>query len=107
MKAFPACVYFTLFCSVSDDIGTELVSLELLSARNVSNFVPRLGDNKGLLPVKLKLSGKDGLPAAAAIQVRSYAAVSNAWSKVPAHTRYVEQDSLLCCAVGSVLGVRC
>jgi hypothetical protein len=57
-------------CSVSDDIGVPLASLQLLSERNVPAFVPRLSVNKGMLPVKLKLSGTDGLPGSAAIQVR-------------------------------------
>ena len=56
-------------CSVSDDIGTNLTQLRPLSEAVVSAFVPRLGDNKGLLPVRLKLTGPGGMPGAAAIQV--------------------------------------
>ena len=54
---------------MSDDIGVELMQLTLLNDSVVPAFVPRLGDNKGLLPVWLKLSGPDDMPAAAAIQV--------------------------------------
>jgi len=74
--------------SVSDDIGVNLTSLKLLSEPVVPAFVPRLGDNKGLLPVRLRLSGPDYLPGAAAIQARAcacfFAAVqfSEVWQNV-------------------------
>lgn len=61
-----------MYRSVSDDIGVNLTRLVLLSDSNISSFVPRLSENKGLLPVLLRLSGKDDLPGAAAIQVRRY-----------------------------------
>jgi hypothetical protein len=57
------------FCSISDDIGVDLVKLSMLSAAVVPAFVPRLGDNKGMLPVRLKLTGAGGLPGSADIQV--------------------------------------
>lgn len=56
-------------CSISDDVGVNLTKLVLLSPQHVPAFAPRLGNNKGMLPVRLKLSGKSGLPGAAAIQV--------------------------------------
>lgn len=65
----PRCCFHLLFCSISDDIGVNLTKLELVSAQNVPAFVPRLSVNKGLLPVRLKLSGEDSLPGSAAIQV--------------------------------------
>lgn len=55
---------------ISDDIGVNITRLQLLSDAHVRNFVPRLGENKGLLPVRLRLSGPDNIPAAAFIQVR-------------------------------------
>jgi hypothetical protein len=55
--------------SISDDIGVDLVKLSMLSATVVPAFVPRLGDNKGMLPVRLKLTGARGLPGSADIQV--------------------------------------
>jgi hypothetical protein len=58
-------------CRVSDDIGVPLKRLLLLSERNISSFVPRLSVNKGMLPVRLKLTGTDDLPGSAAIQVSS------------------------------------
>jgi hypothetical protein len=63
--------------SVSDDIGVHLTRLVMLSERNISSFVPRLSENKGLLPVLLRLSGKDDLPGAAAIQVRTCSRSAN------------------------------
>lgn len=59
----------TASCSISDDIGVDLVDLSLLSEAVVPAFVPRLGDNKGMLPVRLKLTGVGGLPGSADIQV--------------------------------------
>jgi hypothetical protein len=47
------------------------VELKLLSAPVVPAFVPLLDDNKGLLPVRLKLTGAGGLPGSADIQVGS------------------------------------
>jgi hypothetical protein len=64
-------VFFVTSCRVSDDIGVPLKRLQLLSERNISSFVPRLSVNKGMLPVRLKLTGTDDLPGSAAIQVSS------------------------------------
>lgn len=58
---------------VSDDIGVNLTSLTPLTNAVVRDFVPRLGANKGLLRVRLRLNGPDGLPGAAAIQVGDHA----------------------------------
>jgi hypothetical protein len=58
-------------CSISDDIGVDLVNLSMLSEAVIPAFVPRLGDNKGMLPVRLKLTGARGLPGSADIQVGS------------------------------------
>lgn len=56
-------------CSISDDIGVDLVELSMLSEAAIPAFVPRLNDNKGMLPVRLKLTGARGLPGSADIQV--------------------------------------
>jgi hypothetical protein len=60
-----------LYRSVSDDIGVDLVELSMLSEAVIPAFVPRLGENKGMLPVRLKLTGVGGLPGSADIQVSS------------------------------------
>jgi hypothetical protein len=55
--------------SISNEVGSELAQLEVVNKAEASTFRPRLSENKALLPVKLRLTGPDGLPGAAAIQV--------------------------------------
>lgn len=53
---------------MSDDIGINITNITIQEAPN--RFVPLLGDNKGLLPAKVKVTGEDGMPGSATIQVR-------------------------------------
>jgi hypothetical protein len=82
-------------CSVSDDIGVPLNSLQLLSERNTSAFVPRLSVNKGMLPVRLKLTGTDDLPGSAAVQVGYQYS-----SLVRGVVAWLAQHARLSCTVG-------
>lgn len=62
-----------MFCfatrSISNDVGSQLTQLVVLNKEAASTFRPRLNENKALLPVKLRLTGPEGLPGAAGIQV--------------------------------------
>jgi hypothetical protein len=80
-------------CSVSDDIGIPLTSLQLLSERNISAFVPRLSVNNGMLPVRLKLTGTNNLPGSAAIQVGS-----SLQDKIQADADQSQMEFCTCCS---------
>jgi hypothetical protein len=82
-------------CRVSDDIGVPLKRLLLLSERNISSFVPRLSVNKGMLPVRLKLTGTDDLPGSAAVQVGYQYS-----SLVRGVVAWLAQHARLSCTVG-------
>lgn len=72
LRLYSCCAAFAT-CSISNDVGSELTYLEILNEEEASRFRPRLSENKALLPVKLKLTGPDGLPGAAAVQVNTCA----------------------------------
>lgn len=62
-----ACVCVFLY-RIGDDIGTPITNITVLDAPRV--YVPLLGDNKGLLPIKVRLSWGDDLPGSGEVQVR-------------------------------------
>lgn len=69
MLAF--CLVCTLvMCRISNEVGSELTQLEVLNKEEASTFRPRVSENKAMLPVTLRLTGPDGLPGAAAVQVK-------------------------------------